>query len=200
MGLIKHLKLFQRKESDALNEIIRTRLIEWRKEATPSRIEHPTNLISARRLGYKAKHGFVLVRVRLSRGQKQRPSIRHGRRSAHMRQRLVLQKSYQRIAEERVNRAYPNLEVLNSYKVGKDGLHYWYEIILVDPQSPEIKADKDISWITSGKHKNRAARGLTSAGDRSRGLKGKGKGHEKMRPSKTAAYRRKAKQRYTKYY
>ena len=183
MGVFKYLQNLQRGDSKEYNNFVKNRLIQWRKEPTPLKIEHPTNLLSARRLGYKAKQGFVLIRVRLPRGQKRRPSIRHGRRSRHMRQRLVLKKSYQVLAEQRAVKKYPNLEVLNSYKVGKDGLNYWFEVILVDPQHSQIKSDKNISWISSGKHKGRVFRGLTSAGKKSRGMRGKGKGREKVRPS-----------------
>ena len=181
MGLYKYLNRITEQNDKSYSELVRNRLIVWRKETTPLRIEHPTDINSARRLGYKAKHGFILIRVRLPRGQKQRPQIKKGRRSAHLRQRLVLNKSYQWIAEERAVKNYPNLEVLNSYKVGKDGLHYWYEVILVDPNHPEIKADKEMSWISN--HKGRVYHGLTSAGRKSRGLRGKGKGYEKSRPS-----------------
>ena len=44
-------------------------------------------------------------------------------------------------------------------------------------------ADKDLNWISTGKHKGRVFRGLTSAGKKSRGMRGKGKGREKVRPS-----------------
>ena len=106
--------------------------------------------------------------------------------------RKVVGKNYQWIAEERANRKFPNLEVLNSYYVGEDGKYYWYEVILVDPQAPEIKADKELNWICSGKHRGRVFRGLTSAAKKSRGLRKKGKGAEKIRPS-LRAHGRKAK-------
>ena len=41
----------------------------------------------------------------------------------------------------------------------------------------------NINWIKNRQHKARAYRGLTSAGRKSRGLRNKGKGAEKMRPS-----------------
>ena len=62
-------------------------------------------------------------------------------------------KSIKLIAEERVARRYPNLEVLNSYWVWEDGTSKWHEVILVDPNSPSIKTDKDVGWI-SGKSKS----------------------------------------------
>jgi large subunit ribosomal protein L15e len=56
-------------------------------------------------------------------------------------------KSKRLIAEERTARKYPNLEVLNSYWAWQDGRYKWFEIILVDPSNPSIKADKDVGWI-----------------------------------------------------
>jgi len=168
MGLYKYLSSLQKKRTESYSKLIKERLIQWRKEPNIIRIDHPTDLLSARRLGYKAKHGFVLVRVRLPRGAHERPTIRKGRRSAHMRQKLVLGISYQHVAEGRAAKNYSNLEVLNSYKVGKDGPHYWYEVILVDPNHPEIKADKNMKWISSNKHTGRVYRGLTSAAKKSR--------------------------------
>ena len=93
-------------------------------------------------------------------------------------------KSIQRIAEERVAKNYPNLEVLNSYWVWADGKYKYYEVILVDPQSPSIVNDEKINWICSKKHTNRALRGLTSAGTKGRGLTSKGKGSEQARRKK----------------
>ncbi|MBS3174500.1 50S ribosomal protein L15e [Candidatus Woesearchaeota archaeon] len=182
MGLYKQLKNLNRNK-ESLVQLQRERMIQWRSETNIIRIEHPTNLISARRLGYKVKPGFILARIRFPRGGKQRPTVNKGRRSRNFGQRLVLKKSYQAVAEQRVANMFPNLEVLNSYKVGKDGLHYWFEVILVDPAHPVIKADPHMKWISSKKHTGRVYRGLTSAGRKSRGLLNKGKGAEKLRPS-----------------
>ncbi len=93
-------------------------------------------------------------------------------------------KSLRLIAEERTARKFPNLEVLNSYWVGEDGRSKWFEVILVDPNSPSIKSDKDVNWITEPQHKRRVFRSLTSAGKKIRSLRHKGKGAEKVRPSK----------------
>ncbi|MEM2486836.1 MAG: 50S ribosomal protein L15e, partial [Candidatus Bathyarchaeia archaeon] len=82
---------------------------------------------------------------------------------------------------------FPNLEVLNSYWVGEDGRYKWFEVIMVDPHHPAIRADKDINWICEKQHKGRVFRGLTSAGKKVRGLRKKGHGAEKARPSKKAA-------------
>src|SRR3989344_6199266 len=169
-------------------ELYRGRLIGWRKDPVIIKIERPTRLDRARALGYKAKQGFVIARVRVLRGGRKREMINKGRKSKNFRQRKILGKNYQWIAEEKANRKFHNLEVLNSYFVGKDGIHYWYEIILVDPCNPVIKADPHINWVVN--NRSRVFRGLTSAARKSRGLRGKGKGHEKIRPS-LAAHRRK---------
>ena len=79
--------------------------------------------------------------------------------------------NYQWIAEQRAVRKYRNLEILNSYLLGKDGVYYFYEVILVDPERPEIKNDPTISWITKPRNRGRAFRGLTSAAKKSRGLR-----------------------------
>ncbi|MGQ9551982.1 MAG: 50S ribosomal protein L15e [Candidatus Bathycorpusculaceae bacterium] len=172
-------------ERSFLDELMRQRLIEWRKQPTITRIERPTRLDRARRLGYKAKQGFVLVRARVRRGglRKQRP--RAGRRPKRMGvSKYKPAKSIRLIAEERAAKKFPNLEVLNSYWVGEDGRSKWFEVIMVDPHHPAIKSDKSISWIRQKQHRGRVFRGLTSAGKKVRSLRRKGKGAEKFRPSK----------------
>ena len=193
MGFYKYIKELWKRPKDSLGEIWKERLVQWRKEPSVIRIKRPTRLDRARSLGYKPKQGIVLVRVRVRRGGKKRPRIAKGRRSKHYHQRLTLRKSYQRICEERANRKFPNLEVLNSYYVADDGLYYWYEVILVDKNHPVIRSDKNLNWIAEKQHKGRVFRGLTSAGKKNRGLRKKGKGTEKLRPSKHAKYKKKTK-------
>lgn len=179
MGMYKYIREAWKKPKET--GLWQQRIIEWREEPATLRIERPTRLDRARSLGYKAKPGFIIVRQRVNRGGRQRPQIRHPRRPRAMSRRKDLTMSYQSVAENRSARKYPNCEVLNSYFVGEDGLNYWYEIILVDRHNPSILADPGLSWIIG--HKGRSERGLTSSGRRSRGLHGKGKGHEKVRPS-----------------
>ncbi|MEM2081810.1 MAG: 50S ribosomal protein L15e [Candidatus Bathyarchaeia archaeon] len=172
-------------EKSFVDAIMQQRLVEWRKQPTVVRIEKPTRLDRARKLGYKAKQGFVVVRTRVRRGglRKQRP--RSGRRPKRMGvAKYKPAKSLRLIAEERAARKFPNLEVLNSYWVGEDGRSKWFEVILVDPSHPVIKADKDVNWIIEKQHKRRVFRSLTSAGKKVRSLRRKGKGAEKVRPSK----------------
>jgi large subunit ribosomal protein L15e len=168
-----------------VNELLQQRLITWRKQPTTIRIENPTRLDRARKLGYKAKQGYIIARTRVRRGglRKQRPKA--GRRPKRMGvKKFKPAKSLRLIAEERTAKKFPNLEVLNSYWVGEDGRHKWFEIILIDPNQPTIKTDKNINWITQKQHHKRVFRTLTSAGKKVRSLHKKGRGAEKVRPSK----------------
>ena len=167
-----------------LRPLIKERLVQWRQEPSFTRVERPTRIDRARTLGYKAKQGYVIVRARVRRGGLRKHKIKAGRRAKRKGiKKITMQKSIQRIAEERTAKHYPNLEVLNSYWVAEDGRHKYYEIILVDPHHPVIKSDPKINWICDQQHHGRAYRGLTSAGKRGRGLHHKGKGAEKLRPS-----------------
>jgi len=99
--------------------------------------------------------------------------------------------NYQWVAEIRAQKKFPNLEVLNSYKLAKDGKYYFFEVILVDYSRPEIKNDKTISWICNKENQGRVYRGLTSAAKKSRGLRNRGR-ELKVRPS-LRAWKRKGK-------
>lgn len=191
MALYKYIRNIWKQPKANLGELWKQRLISWRSEPATIRVQYPTRLDRARSLGYRAKPGFIIVRERVMRGGHMRPNITGGRRPKHNRQRMVLDKGYQQIAEERAHQKYPNCEVLNSYWVAKDGKYFWYEVILVDQAHPQIVADKRINWICT--EKGRAERGLTSTGRKTRGLRHKGKGAEHLRPSRHAAYLRKFK-------
>jgi large subunit ribosomal protein L15e len=180
MGLAKYLREVWRSPD---NSIIRPRMIEWRKSDSIVKVEKPLNLARARALGYKAKKGVVVVRVRIVRGGHKRTRPKKGRRTKRMTPRKNLTMNYQEIAEQRVSRKYVNMEVLNSYQVGKDGMHYFYEVILVDPSKKEIQNDKQLSFIGNPASKKRAIRGLTSAGKKARGLRSSTSKAPKVRPS-----------------
>ena len=55
---------------------LRERVVKWRKQNAITRIEKPSRLQRARRLGYKAKQGIVVIRMRVGTGgmRKQRPT------------------------------------------------------------------------------------------------------------------------------
>jgi len=175
---------WKRPKKSYVGSLLKKRLPLWREEGSVVRIDSPTRLDRARALGYKAKQGFIVARVRIRRGGRRKERPKKGRKPSKMGvSKYSTKKSLQWIAEERAARKYPNLEVLNSYWVGEDGKYKYYEVILVDPDHPVIKSDRKINWICDSTHKGRVFRGLTSAGRKSRGLRNKGKGAEKIRPS-----------------
>ncbi|MUN28581.1 50S ribosomal protein L15e [Sulfuracidifex metallicus] len=153
-------------------QVVKPRLIEWRRQPSIMRIEHPTRLNRARALGYKAKQGFVVVRVKVRRGGSNKIRPNSGRRPKRMGvYGYSPSKGYRWIAEEKVARKYPNLEILGSYMVAKDALYKYYEVIAVDPNHPVIKSDLNLSWLSNPSNRGRVFRGLTSAGKKARGLR-----------------------------
>lgn len=190
MGYLKYIKEAWQKPRENIGDAYKKMLVGWRKGNSIERVEKPTRIDRARALGYKAKQGFVIVRVRVIRGGKKNPRIMKGRDGGNLSTKITQSKNYQWISEERAQKRYPNLEVLNSYWIGQDEKYYYHEIIMIDPYHPQIMADKNVGWIVSPKHTNRTFRGLTSAGKKSRGLRKKGKGTEKAYPSIRANNRR----------
>jgi large subunit ribosomal protein L15e len=161
---------------------IRELMTQWRSEPSVKVLEKPTRLDKARALGYKAKKGFIVARVRVPRGGRQRERTNKARKPKKHTIIKILKMNYRWVAEQRTQAHFPNLEVLNSYPVGKDGKHYFFEVILVDYSKPEIKNDPTINWICDKTNQHRVYRGLTSAGKKSRGLRKKSR-NMKVRPS-----------------
>ena len=171
--------------SGDVKNLHKERLVQYRREDATTKIERPTRIDRARALGYRAKQGYVLARTRIRRGGMRKHAITSGRRAKRAGiSKITVGKNLQLIAEERTSKKYANLEILNSYWVAEDGRYKWYEIIMVDTNHPVIMADTKINWICSRAHKGRAHRAITSAGKKSRGLLNKGKGAEKLRPSR----------------
>ncbi|KAH7936011.1 hypothetical protein HPB52_016416 [Rhipicephalus sanguineus] len=149
MGAYKYMQeLWRKKQSDVMRFLLRLRCWHYRQLNTCHRAPRPTRPDKARRLGYRAKQGYVIYRIRVRRG---------GRKK-----------------QERVGRRCKALRVLNSYWVAQDSTYKYYEVILVDPFHKAIRRDPKANWICQAVHKHRELRGLTSAGRKSRGL---GKGH-----------------------
>lgn len=168
---------------------LRELMVQWRKDPVQVKVDKPLRIDRARSLGYKAKTGVAIIRIRIKRGGHKRPRPNKGRRSKRLHARKTLKMNYKWIAENRVANKHKNLEVLNSYVTGRDGINYFYEVIVVDPKRPEIKRDKELKFLTDKKNSKRSLRGLTSAGKKSRGLRNK---HptSKTRPSVRAGKRR----------
>lgn len=152
------------KNKDKKEELIRLwreRLMKWRKEPAVVRIERPTRLDKARKLGWKPINGIILVRVRVRKGWRKRKDFPRSRKPKNYYVYRSLEIPLQVIAEQRAQREYPNLEVLNSYYVGEDGKYKWYEVIMVDPNNPNVLSREEYSWIGLKSNRKRALRGLT---------------------------------------
>jgi len=167
----KHMRQIWKRPKKNLGKIWQERLVAWRKEDVVRRIEGPTRPDRARTLGYKAKQGFVVARVRVLKGKRKRRKFTGGRVPKKMGRFYSAGKSNQILGEERAARKFPNLEVLNSYYVGEDGDHAWFEVIMADPCSASVANDKERGWLAEKQHRGRVFRALTSSGKKMRGLR-----------------------------
>jgi len=124
---------------------LRKKAVIWRKENAVTRIDKPSRITRARRLGYKAKQGITVVRMRVGTGgmRKQRP--RGGRRPKHLGvTRIKAAVSMKQVAERRVLERYPNMKLFGSYFLYKDSLYHWFEVILADKSHKSITKDKEL--------------------------------------------------------
>jgi large subunit ribosomal protein L15e len=194
MGAYKYLEeLYKKKQSDVLRFLLRLRAWEYRQLPSIHRVPRPTRPDKARRLGYKAKQGFVIYRVKIRRGGRKKHVHRgkiFGKPKNHGVNQLKPARSHRGIAEERIGRRCNNLRVLNSYWINQDATFKYYEVILVDPWHKAIRRNAHYNWIAKPTHKHRELRGLTSAGKRARGLRKKGFKASKIRPSRHASWKR----------
>ncbi|VEL16813.1 unnamed protein product [Protopolystoma xenopodis] len=179
MGAYKFMQeLYRHKQSDVMRYILRLRNWEFRQSNKIVRVSRPTRPDKARRLGYKAKQGFVIYRARVRRGNRKRPVPKGA--------------TYGKPTNEgdRVGRKCGSLRVLNSYWVGEDSTFKFFEVICIDPFHKAIRRDPHVNWICQARQKHREMRGLTSASKKSRGL-GKGhKYHQTIGGSRHACWRR----------
>ncbi|GJV82346.1 60S ribosomal protein L15 [Artemisia annua] len=186
-------ELWRKKQSDVMRFMQRVRCWEYRQLPSIVRVTHPTRPDKARRMGYKAKQGYVIYRVRVRRGGRKRPvpkGIVYGKPTNQGVTQLKFQRSKRSVAEERAGRKLGGLKVLNSYWLNEDSTYKYFEVILVDPAHAAIRNDPRINWICNPVHKHRELRGLTSAGKKYRGLRGKGHLNHKQRPSRRATWKR----------
>nr|KJB61958.1 hypothetical protein B456_009G394000 [Gossypium raimondii] len=154
----------------------------WRKKQSDHpaivRVNHPTRPDKARRLGYKAKQGYVVYHVRVRRGGRKRPvpkGIVYGKPTNQGVTQLKFQRNKRSVAEERAGRQLGGLRVVNSYWINEDSTYKYFEVILVDVAHNGIRNDLRINWICNPKN---------------RGLHGKGHLHHKNRPSRRATWKR----------
>ena len=124
---------------------LREKAIIWRKQNALTRIDRPSRISRARRLGYKAKQGIIVVRMRVGAGgmRNQRPT--GGRRQKHIVVvRIKAAVSMKQVAERRVLERYPNMKLFGSYFLYKDSMYYWFEVILADKSHNSITKDKEL--------------------------------------------------------
>merc|ERR1712189_113263 len=130
MGAYKYVnELWRKKQSDVMGFLLRVRTWQYRQLSRVHRASQPTRIEKARRLGYRAKQGFV-YRVRVRRGSRKKPVAKgctYGKPTHHGINQMKFQRSLQSIAEERVGRKIGSLRVLNSYWVGEDSTYKYYE-------------------------------------------------------------------------
>lgn len=193
MGAYQYLRqLWTKKQSDVMRFLLRLRCWEYRQLPELVRLTHPTRPDKARRLGYKAKQGYVLYRMRIRKGGRRKVASKnrlYGKNRTHHIYQLTPKINLQNLAEIKAGKSLPSLRLLNSYWVNEDGAYVYYECIFVDPMHAAIQHDPKINWICGSAHIRREARGLTSAGKKHRALLGKGKGYRKMRPSRYADWK-----------
>ncbi|GBF88453.1 hypothetical protein Rsub_01166 [Raphidocelis subcapitata] len=192
MGAYKYVEeLWRRKQSDVLRFLLRVRCWEYRQLPGIVRLNRPSRPDKARRMGFRAKQGYVVYRVRVRRGGRKRPvskGIVYGKPVNQGITQLKASRNLRNVAEERVGRKCGGLRVLNSYWVNEDSAYKYFEVIMVDPMHNAIRNDARINWICNPVHKHRELRGLTSAGKKYRGLRGKGSRYTKNAPSKRATW------------
>ncbi|XP_033638917.1 60S ribosomal protein L15-like [Asterias rubens] len=178
MGAYKYMQeLYRKKQCDVMRFLSRVRTWNLRQLSSVHRASRPTRPDKARRMGYRAKQGYVIYRVRVRRGGRKRPvpkGATYGKPTNQGVNQLKFQRSLQSVAEERAGRRCGALRVLNSYWLCEDSTYKYFEIIMVDPFHKVIRRNPDAQWISNPVHKHRELRGLTSAGKKSRGI---GKGH-----------------------
>jgi large subunit ribosomal protein L15e len=158
MGAYKYIKQTLQKQYKERDATFRAKIISWRHASPIQAVDYPSNLTRARTLGYKAKQGYIVVRTRIDKGRRTRRKPMGGRKHKNFYRFVQPGMSHQAMAEQRVNRVYKNMEVLNSYWVGEDGNYKYFEVILADPTKATVN-------ISSVMRTGKAFRGLTSAGN-----------------------------------
>ncbi|KAJ0970599.1 hypothetical protein J5N97_018558 [Dioscorea zingiberensis] len=160
MGAYKYVsELWRKKQSDVMRFLQRVRCWEYRQHPSIVRVTRPTCPDKARRLGYKAKQGYVIYRVRVRRGGRKRPvpkGIVYGK---------------------------PKNQGFGPISISRLSL-----LMLLTVQS--VNRTPGLTGSARVSTSRRELRGLTSAGKKYRGLRGKGHLHHKARPSRRATWKR----------
>merc|ERR1712176_243880 len=106
MGAYKYLEeLWRKKQSDVMRFLARLRTWEFRQLPAIHRASRPTRADKARKVGYKAKQGFLIYRVRVKRGDRKKrvaKGIVYGKPCHQGINSQKSKRSLRSIAEERV--------------------------------------------------------------------------------------------------
>merc|ERR1712112_350368 len=106
--------------------LARIRSWEFRQLSAIHRCARTTRPDKARRLGYKAKQGYVIYRVRIKRGGRKKKvskGIVYGKPNNAGINKQKAARNLKSVAEERLGRKCGGLRVLNSYWVAQDAVH-----------------------------------------------------------------------------
>ncbi|XP_075591153.1 uncharacterized protein LOC142598073 [Dermatophagoides farinae] len=195
MSAARYLRaLWNKKQSDVFRYLHRIRTWEYRQLPVIHRVHTLTRPDKAHRLGYKAKQGYLVYRVRVRRGDRKKKvskGIVYGKPVHQGVRKQKSSASLRVLAEQRVGRKVcGGLRVLNSYWIGQDAFYKFFEVILVDPMHNTIRNDPKINWICKASKKHREMRGVTGAGRKSRGLQSKGRCTSRLRPGRRANWKR----------
>ena len=129
MGAYRYIRKNERlalKDKTARRTILNT----LEKSPIVSRVDRPTRLTRAKELGYHAKQGYLIIRVKVAKGSFRRPRPVHARRPSKTGLYFNLAISKQGIAENRALKVYRNAEVLGSYFLVENGQYKWFEVIM----------------------------------------------------------------------
>jgi len=172
MGANKYIRAAFQKEWKGVTDsdydyasLMRQRGLEYRNsEQAVVKVDHPTNLPSARSVGYKAKQGIFVVRVRVRKGTGTHHRPKNKRRPKRQGQAKLSRKlSTQSMAEQKASKRFTNAESIGSYKVAEDGKWHYFEVIMADRTASTVLADKNLKFLAHG-HQGRAERGKSYAG------------------------------------
>ncbi|MFA6268258.1 MAG: 50S ribosomal protein L15e [archaeon] len=143
---------------------MRQRGLDYRNdELAVVKVDHPTNLPSARSVGFKAKQGIFAVRVRVRKGTGTHHRPKNKRRPKRQGQaKLSRRISTQGMSENKASKRFENAEVLGSYKVAEDGKWHYFEVIMADRTASTVVNDKNLAYLAN--QKGRSERGKTFAG------------------------------------
>ncbi|EJW03948.1 hypothetical protein EDEG_01757 [Edhazardia aedis USNM 41457] len=185
-------EIHKKKQSDVMRYLLKLRTWECRQRGSVHKAERPMYPERAHKLGYRAKQGFCIYRVRVKRGCRRR-QYRNGNTRGKPSNAGIYQikpsLNLQAQGEQIVGKKCGNMRVLNSYWVAQDGRFKYYEVILVDPMHARIRNDPKINWICNAVMKHRECRGLTSAGRKARGINKSSKSNKMIGGSRRACWR-----------